>query len=162
MSDVDRSLVAMAHRIAAEPRGRVHPRPLAVATPSLKDALRRRPGEPEGQSVRTGPSSRLYMDWQRLNDSTRAFLHNSNPKNKVQAEPVVICRPMWTAAQYRTYERLTAMVCSPVISERARAQVWLRKFEEKNGKELCGMLLAEIRRRDADEWFKDKNRTRGA
>jgi len=76
--------------------------------------------------------------------------------------PAVACRDFWTAKEFRTFERLTAMVCEPDMQARQRARRWLEDFVKKHGKDKCDMMLAEIRRRDEQEWFSEKSRTRGA
>lgn len=114
-------------------------------TVSMKDALRQRPGLPEGpsegkQAVRRAMDSISHL-----------------PKNVLTLDgPRVICTPMWEPAEYRAFERLTVMVCAPSMPERMRATGWMRTFIEKHGKEKCDMMLAEIRRRDAAEWFKGR------
>lgn len=143
----------------------LHPEPAVVASPSLEDALRERPARPGDvvryqEVTRVGPTTMIYHGASVPTD-TRA-LASPLQRQARTTDPRVVVSAMWTPAEYRTYERLTAMVCAPVISERARAQVWLKKFVEKHGKDKCEMMLAEIRRRDEVEWFKDKMRTKGA
>lgn len=112
---------------------------------SMKEALRRRPDEAPGPNYRREAVSRAMGSVVHL------------PKNVLTLDgPRVICTPMWTAAEFRAYERLTVMVCAPSMPERMRAMGWLRVFQEKHGKEKCDMMLAEIRRRDAAEWFKGR------
>lgn len=145
-------------------RTRVHPEPLGVDAPSLKDALRKRPGADEDMVQR---ALSTVKQWTGTTWVSRAELHDGNPKNKRRSQrhkdtSDVICTPMWTAAEFRTFDRLTLMSCSGNQGERTRAKEWLKRFTDKHGDEICSMMLAEIRRRDEQAWFKDKNRTRGA
>lgn len=117
-------------------------------SPSLLDALRERPRDIPG-------TTRLYPAYVPMRSDKSPAL-----PPPMWTEPVVTVKPMWTAAEFRTYERLTAIVCSPVISEAAQARVWLAKFKEKHGLEKCDMMMAEIRRRDAAEWFKENQKGR--
>ena len=114
-------------------------------SPSLLDALRERPGDIPG-------TTRVY----------RPLVSSPSPLRQLPppmwTDNAVTVRPLWTPAEYRTYERLTAISCSPVISEAAQARVWLKKFVEKHGREKCAMMMAEIRRRDAAEWFKENQK----
>jgi hypothetical protein len=68
----------------------------------------------------------------------------------------VICRPMWTEADFRTFDFLTQMVCAGDPKSRAQYAKWLDDFKRKHGAEKCDMMLAEIRRRDAQAYFKGK------
>ena len=68
------------------------------------------------------------------------------------------CTPMWTAQEFRTFERLTAMACSHLCRDRSRGKYWLEGFKKKHGHAKCSMMLDELRRRDEHEWFsKSKN-----
>lgn len=59
----------------------------------------------------------------------------------------------WTSAMLRTFDRLSAMCCSHLLSDRARGKVWLEKFIEKHGRHTCDAMLQELRKRDAEAWF---------
>lgn len=117
-----------------------------MITVSLKDALRDRPGSPRGTS-RTDGGKQVAA-----RAGTRAHI-----------SPVVTCSPFWTPEEFRTFRYLTDVVyhgassgvdCDP--RSRADAAVYLKRFTEKQGKEKCDMMLAELRRLDAATWFKTK------
>lgn len=121
----------------------------SVASPSLKDALRERPGQSQGALISNAPSQR------RLYDAERGC-YNGRPIQTKASE--VTSYALWTAAEFRTYRHLLDRVMSPVTSEAASGRVWLRRFQEKHGKEVCDMMLAEVRRLDAAEYFKAKEK----
>jgi hypothetical protein len=138
--------------MTTEHQGQPRSRRAKVAAPSLKDALRERPGAIQGQGQGT-PRLRALQDPRSWTKDT--IVRRASP-------PATVCNDFWTAKEFRTFERLTAMVCEPGMEARARARLWLKNFIDKHGKDKCDMMLAEIRRRDEQEWFADKHRTRGA
>jgi len=156
------------HTTAREARTRAHPQPLAVLAPSLRDAVRQRPGTSEGETI-TQRALSTIRHWDGTTwvgpggtPLTRSEIHNANPRNKKRAKDLVIVQDMWTAADFRTFDRLSAMACSSLQSDRQRGKDWLDRFIKKHGREKCDMMLAEIRRRDEVEWFSERHRTRGA
>lgn len=112
----------------------------AVVGVSLKQATRERPGRSEGALVRNAPSQ----------------LAMGKARTPVQGQLDITVCALWTAAEFRTFRHLMDRVMSPVISEKASGEVWLRRFKEKHGNEICEMMLAELRRQDELEWFKQK------
>ena len=137
-------------------------------TVSLKDALRERPSD--AYRLASGASREVvpYTQWtgtaqRALTDPTWEGRKKSRlDKLDKAAAQLTIVKPFWTAAEFRSFERLSAMVCDPAMDVRQRARTWLKDFIDKHGKEKCDMMLAELRRRDELEWFKDGNRTKGA
>lgn len=117
-------------------------------TVSLKDALRERPGSPAGHP-RQGGGKQVAAGGSRQPRTT----------------PAVTCSPFWTPEEFRTFRYLTDVVyngsssgvaCDP--RSRADAAVYLKRFTEKQGKEKCDMMLAELRRQDAAAYFSRKER----
>lgn len=70
--------------------------------------------------------------------------------------PQVVCTDMWTPEEFRTFRHLVERCMSPRLTERAEADVWLRRFKEKHGQDKCQMMMDEIRRLDEVAWFKRK------
>jgi hypothetical protein len=117
-------------------------------TVSLKDALRERPG-----SRREAPRA----SW------AKQVAAATTGSRQPHAGTAVTCSPFWTPEEFRTFRYLTDVVyhgaASGVQSDprsRADAAVYLKRFTEKQGKEKCDMMLAELRRLDAAAWFKEK------
>lgn len=120
----------------------------SMPTVSMKDALRHRPGSPEGHS-RTGGGGQVTVPGSR----------------QPRASAAVTCSPFWTESEFRTFRYLTDMVytgCAAGVKadprSRADAAVYLKRFTDQQGKEKCDMMLAELRRLDATAWFNDKRR----
>lgn len=128
-----------------------------VITVSMKDALKMRPGASEDPFTRDKKG--------RVNGWQASFplrAQDRLPELTYQPQPLVICTPMWKPEDFRAFRGLCDMVCSPDIETRMNAQAWLAQFKRKHGAEKCDMMLAEIRRLDADAWFKDKSKLKGA
>lgn len=118
-----------------------------VITVSLKEALRERPSAPQAHSRQNGTPARLPRPNYELVPGKKGTY------NVVS---------LWTEQEFRTFRHLIERCASPRVSEAADGRVWLRRFKEQHGEEICDMMLAEIRRRDEIAWFKGKQKFKGA
>lgn len=143
--------MAEAPQITREARTEPCPMRAAVVGVSLKDATRERPGRLLPALIQNAPSQRRYWDGGKFNPAPST--HRSQPYRPSTGQGgEVTSYDLWTAAEFRTFCHLMDRVVSPVISEAASGKVWLRRFKEKHGEEICEMMLAELRRRDEIAW----------
>jgi hypothetical protein len=119
---------------------------------SLKDAVSHRPGESRSplRMPVEDPTSRRIRDVCNL------------PAPMWTDDDKIIVRSMWTPKEFHTFERLTAMCCSHIHTERLKGKHWLENFKHKHGREKCDMMLAELRRRDEQAWFADEKKRKGS
>lgn len=143
---------------------------------SLKDALPERPGGPQAPRNSNGTATRTYQGTVMVNGKAgtyqgtvtvngkdRRWTKLSDYTDAVKAlVGAATFTPMWTAQEFRTFDRLQAMSCSHIHDERKRGALWLKNFVDKHGKEKCDMMLAEVRRRAEQDWFKDSHKRKGA
>lgn len=130
-----------------------------LITVSLKDAVKIRPDEPRFMSERdrvhyANPRNKLPAMWTGQPSRRR--------EPSVQIADAVVSTPFWRPEDFRTFKGLTEMACArdPVMREQAAG--WLRDFQRKHGVEKCDMMLGELRRQDAEVWFADKHKLKGA
>jgi len=116
-------------------------------TVSLKEATRERPGV-------SGAAAKAVQ-------KALPYHHTPVPGNVMVGDGQIICRPMWSAADFRTFSHLCDRVMDPDQKKRQDAQVWMLRFKQKHGEDICNMMLAELRRRDALAWFKSKKEQQG-
>lgn len=142
------------------------PRHPPFITVSLKDALKQRPESKQPLhhvravldkidrlAAQKGRSLTIVTGNGRSAPAERKYYGGSTP--------TVICTPMWRPEDFRTFDNLTAMSCSPSAVDQAMAEDLIRQFVRKHGVDKCDMMLAEIRRRDAQVWF-SKTKVEGA
>lgn len=123
-----------------------------MPTISLKDATSNRPGTPPRLPNLPTVQEDPITKWQ------KAMLKLANPMWTDGATS----RPMWTPREFNTFERLVNMTCSHIHTERLKGKFWLQNFQRKHGKEKCDMMMAELRRLDEQEWFKDASKRKGS
>lgn len=126
---------------------------------SLKEALRERPGKPGRLSQGYTKADAALISRRHTKADADWIVSRAVASLNAYRPQLITCRPMWEEADFRTYANLLEMVIHPTDGvPTIMAQSWLDGFKRKHGVEKCDMMLAELRRRDAQAFFDKKQR----